>query len=422
MAQLTFAPPCVALQTAMPTITIEWRAEGLSNAQRAWVEALAHDATALTAPGTAAETQIAKLRRHAAAARDAGLVAVAKYLVQICDAAAGGDPVPAEQSLKATAHGPVMVLVRLQKPDQGASPFSDVIIGVRDANDVWLETLERRLNDFARALPGYSANWQKANAPHGASNIGNLVLRAGASSQSTGPATYPPFDANLRPQTGRSWFHWRNMMAANWFGREICPTALAALSPAVMRNVSADAHLRWYANRFVMYDIGPEIVHGEPIAKLLGETRDPLVIVKADALAVLANQWLGDQKLKARSPLAEDLATLLAITFHTLNDVIKGSAPPQHRGSSCIMLNWGLQHGGLLPTEGGWNIDNAKVLAALQSLTRELLEIETSADKNRAAKLLAEYGTITPPIQAVLDRLPPPGAPKPKVIYRILDQ
>jgi hypothetical protein len=420
IALTIIAPQTNASQTDTPTITIEWRAAGLTNLQRTWIEGLANDASSLTAPGTALEIQIAKLRRHAAAARRLGLVATGRYLEKICDAAAGGDPVAAEQSFKATVPAPVVVLVRLQKPDLGASPFSDVMIGVRDANDVWLQTLESRLEEFARTVPGYSPTWQRSDTPRGVSFIGNLVLRGGASAQSTAPATYPPFDAALRPRTGRSWIHWRNMMRANWFEREIRPTGLAALAPAVARSAAADAHLRWYAIRFAMYDIGPEIVRGEPIAKLLGETRDPLEIAKADSLAILADQWLADQKVIARPPLAEELSTLAAVTFHTLNDVIKGTAPPQHRGATCLLLNWCIRNGGLLPGEGGWNLNTAKMFASLQSLTREILEIETSANQERAAKLLAQYGSVTPPIQAALDRLPPPHGPKARVVYRII--
>src|SRR5260370_37063325 len=77
-------------------------------------------------------------------------------------------------------------------------------------------------------------------------------------------------------------------------------------------------------------------------------------------------------------------------------------------------------NGGLLHGEGGWNLNTARMSASLQSLTREILEIETSANQERAAKLLAEYGSVTPPIQTALDRLAPRHGPKARVIYRVV--
>jgi hypothetical protein len=399
------------LAAVVTVIPIAWNHDGLTAAQRAWVEAFARDAASITAPTGPAAAQIETMRRHAGEARKAGLPFVAAYLEQISE----GDATAAENAFKATEHEPVIVLVRLQKPGS-AGAFSDVIVGVRDRNDLWLDAFEHHLDEFARTLPGYSPSWQKSASPRGVSYLGNLVFRAGVSAQSTSPASYPPFDAALRPVVGRSWIHWRNMMAANWFEREIRPTAEAALDGSVTRLMSGDGQVRWYALRYVTSNIGPEIVGGRTLKEALGDAWDPIVIAKSDVTAILADQWLG------RAPLRNDLATLLAVTFHTLNDVVRGSAPQQHRPATCLTLNWCLRHGGLEARDGGWRIHDRAMLRSLQSLTRELLEIETAGDRARALRLLSEYGTVTPPIQAALDRLPPPSAPPPTIRYAILGE
>ena len=396
-------------------IDIQWNPASLTAQQRAWCERFAREAAALTAPSAAPNERIDALKTWAAQAKAADLPRVADYLDRTAAFAAGGDGIAAEQALKAEAEGPVIVLVRVQKTDAAASPFSDIILGLRHADQQWLADFQRRLDAFARTLPGFSASWDKGNAPHGVSYIADLALRAGASVNSTAPASYPPFDPALRTAVGRSWIHWRNMNIANWFGRSVQPAIEAFVEPSLARRADGAALARWYALRYVTTDLGAKVVRGETVQTLLGDAWAPITIVKADVTAVLASQWL------KKAPLDTDLVTFLGLTFHTLNDVMRGEAPPQHRASTCIVLNWCLRHGGLTARDDGWRIEPRAMQSSLRGLTREVLEIETNADRARAEKLIAEYGQVTPGIQNVIDRLAPPTPPKATVHYEILD-
>jgi hypothetical protein len=413
--------PPLEIRAEQPVIVIDWKPTGLSAPQRAFCESFAREAVTLTSRGEPAAARIEGMRRQAAAARGAGLGETAAYLERVCEAATGGPTEAAETAFKATEHEPVMVLVRVQKAENGESPFGDVIVGIRDPDDAWLDALERRLGDFEKTLPGYRADWKKSGEPHGVSYLGGLVARAGAAAQSTSPASYPPFDAELRPKVGRSWIHWKNMMSASWFEREIRPTAAAALDPGVLARATGDGQVRWYALRYVVSDAGPQVVNGQPLKAVLGDEWGPIVISKADVTATLADQWLARVGLKTPVPLADDLASLVAVELHTLNDVVKGEAPPQHKPASCLTLNWCLRAGGIVPGKSGWTLDEKKMKTALESLTKELLELESAGDRDRAKKLLAEYGSVTPDIQTVLDKLPPPKAPKALVRYLILE-
>ncbi|MBV8518032.1 MAG: hypothetical protein JO197_11585 [Acidobacteria bacterium] len=404
------------LSAALSTlIDVHWDCRALTPPQRQWCETFARAATTLTTPAAPPSVRIDAMRAQAAAARAAELPLVATYLERVSDAAAGGDAVAAETALRAAAHSPVLVLVRVQKASADASPFGDVIVGVRDPDDAWLLSFQQRLDAFARTLSPASAAWDKGTVPPGVSAIGDLVARAGASAQSTAPASYPPFDASLRPVVGRSWIHWKNMTVAGWFERQVKPAGVASLDGAAVRALDGAALSRWYALRYVTSDLGPKVVNGKPLQDALGDAWAPIVIVKADVTAVLASQWL------RRGSLDTDLATFLGVTIHTLNDVVRGDAPPQHRASTCIALNWCLRHGGLVARKNGWHIAPRAMLASLRTLASEVLAIETAGDRERAAKLIAEYGTVTPEIQTMLDRLPPPTPPKATVHYDILE-
>ena len=373
-------------------INVAWSAPDLTPAQRAWCERFARDAVTMTPE---------KMQRSASAARDAQLPLLADYLERV----ARGDGLETERALQASAHGPVVVIVK---------SFADIALGVRDRDDAWLTAFERRLDDFERSLPGYNASWEHDSTPRGAHAIANLVAHAGTGAQSTAPAVYLPFDNALRAVTGRSVIHWKNMTIANWYERELRPVADIVNAGTT----SGESLSRWYALRFVVSDLGPKSLHGVSIRTILGDQWAPLAVATQDVTGVLA----GVETAQTGMSALHDLPTFLAVEFHTLNDTIRGEAPPQHRPASCLVLNWCMRHGGLTASEGRWRIDRRAMLRSLRALTRELLEVEATGDTQRGAKLLADYGTITPAIQATLDRLPPPNAPKTEVHFAILEE
>jgi hypothetical protein len=362
-------------------ITIPWSAPELTSAQRTWCEHFARDAQAMTA-GSAADA-MARMRQSASAARMANLPLVAGYLDRVADQASGGDALTTQRALQTTVHGPVVVIVRFRTSATAESPFDDISLGIRDRDDAAFRELTAR-------LPAID------DTPRGAHAIANLVAHAGSSAQSTAPAAYLPFDPELRATLGRSVIHWKNMTIANWYERDLRPVAEVLNAGPT----SGEALSWWYALRFVQ---------GVPGRQSLGDDWAPLAVATQDVVAVLEMESLHKR----------DLATFLAVTFHTLNNVTRGDAPKQHHAAACLVLNWCIRHGGLTATAPSWHIEPRAMLRSLRGLAKELQEIEAAGDKERGAKLLAEYGALTPDISATIDRLPPPTAPKTEVRFAI---
>jgi len=371
------------MHVLLAAILLSWRAPNLTPAQRAWCEHFARDAATMT---------IARLPQSAADARVAKLPLVAEYLERVC----GDDALAAERALQASAHGPVVVIAR-----RDGDRIVDLTLGVHDPDDDWLTSFAQRLPQFERSLPGYRATWQHDDAPRGAHAIADLALHVGTSAQSTAPAAYLQFDASLRATAGRSFIHWKNMTIASWYERELRPVAEVLHAGAA----SGESLSRWYALRFLVSAVGPKSPRS-------GETWAPIAVATQDVVAVLASDFLHDL----------DLPTFLAVTFHTLNDAVRGGAPQQHRPASCLVLNWCMRHGGIRASPNGWRIDKRAMMRSLRALTNELLAIEASGDEARGARLLADYGSITPLLQATLYRLPPPNAPKTEVRFAILEE
>lgn len=364
------------LLLALFAIDIPWHPAALTAQQRAWCEQFAGEARVVTA--SAAPAAIAQLRASAASARAARLPLVADYLARAAEQAGGGDALQTERALQASAHGPVVVVIQLRTPSAGESPFAGIALGIRDDDDLWLADVD----------------W---STPHGVHVLANLVARAGSGAQSTAPAAYLPYDPALRAAAGRSVIVWKNMTIASWYERELRPVA-AVLNAG---QTSGTSLARWYALRYTV--AGPTTAVAAP---------PPIVVARQDVGAVLASRDI-------HHPV--DLPTFLAVTFHTLNDAVRGEAPQQHRPATCLVLNWCLRHGGLSASAAGWRIRERAMLASLRALQKELLSIESGGDGERAKRLLDDYGTLTPQLSATLDRLPPPNAPKTEVRYVILD-
>ena len=120
--------------------------------------------------------------------------------------------------------------------------------------------------------------------------------------------------------------------------------------------------------------------------------------------AVAADSWL---KLvddgKVDRALARTLyPTFVASAFRSLRFGL-GDA---HGKGMALQLSWFLDAGGIAPRpDGTMAIDEAKMKAAVVSLTRELMTLQAKGDRGGATALLAKMGVVRPEIAKVLGKL-----------------
>jgi hypothetical protein len=270
-------------------------------------------------------------------------------------------------------------------------------VTVCTCDPVRTRAIEKSIDQFERSLPGFRKSWIDNSPSRAITRIANLHFRAGRNANVAPSGTYLPFDRSMRQAIGNTWIVYDNMIRASWWGEGVRPVALRIM-PGAASKATAEAMIEWYGHRAPLYDAGPTFTPAE--RDRLGSSKDPLSIIKGDLLPVL---------LAGASD--ESVATLTAVSFHTLRDVLRGGAPPPHKPATTAELNWLVEHGGLRFDNDSvtWQLDFDRCRTAVRNLAAELMAIEAAGDAKRADALLARYGTTTPEIEKTvqtIDALP----------------
>jgi hypothetical protein len=313
------------------------------------------------------------LAASAKSARESGLASTANYLDAASAAISGkGSVADVETAFRETLDAPVLVMLRIAD-----AKLTDVVTAI--PKDTKLDDAVRM---FEKTLPGFEEAWLAPTNDRAV--VASLRLRTGRSASSTGPGSYLPFDraANV----GRTWVIYDNVLPPVWFDSDIRPVA-EKIAPGIAASFNGQSMLRWYALRIPAYDVGRNLTAAE--LDRLGNARDPLRIAKADLFCALIS-GAGDA----------DIATLVAVTLHTLMQTYAGTAPPAHRPASAMLLNYAVERGAMQfdREKTVWNVDLAKTRDAFRTLALEILAIEHAVDVKRANALLDKYGATTPEI------------------------
>jgi len=359
----------------------------LTPAQRTWLAAFQSGALRNTAEGTDAKAAASWLESAAADARAVKLAATAGYLATAARVLRGEATIEdAEKSWRSTLDEALLVIIRFD-----GTKIADVTVCTCDP--LRTRQVERSIEQFERSLPGFVPAWIDTSPARAITRIANLHFRAGRNASAASTGTYLPFDRQMTREIGRTWIVYENMIRANWWGEGVRPVALRIL-PHGASKATAEAMVAWYGYRAPLYDAGPNLTPAE--RDRLSGSKDPLSIIKGDVLPVL---------LAGGSD--ESVATLTAVSFHTLRDVVHGNAPPAHRAATTTEINWLVERGGLRfdNTSTTWEIDYDRCRSALRGLATELMAIEAAGDAKRAAALLARYGTSTAAIDRTIETI-----------------
>lgn len=354
------------------TLDVKADISQLTDAQRQWLETFERGAASMS---------VEWLDTSARTARDAELHAIGDYLATAARVLRGEATVEQlEKSFRTTLDAPLHVMLRVAD-----GKLADVVVAVPN-RELSRQVSRAAIHEFERTLPGFDAKWLAPIEPEEIARVATLRFRAGRAVGSTSPGSYLPFDRTLNASVGRTWIIYDNLLPASWFAARVKPAADAVM-PSLAPQVTANAHLRWYALRTPIYDAGPNLTRAQLDA--FGTDKDPLRIVKADTLCTLA-----------AGASDEDLATLLAVTFNTLYELYAGQAPPAHRPASNALVNWAVARNALRfdREKGVWTADLPALRTAVRDLAHEILAIESTLDTARARALFTKYGNATPEI------------------------
>jgi hypothetical protein len=129
---------------------------------------------------------------------------------------------------------------------------------------------------------------------------------------------------------------------------------------------------------------------------------------KADVLGLYMIRQLNAQGEMGKESIEDNYVTFLSSLFRS----VRFGAGDAHGRANVVAFNF-LQRGGAFSREanGKYRVNFAKMRAAVDELSKQILVLQGNGDYAGVSKLYVEYGVIGPQLQADLDRLKAKGIP-----------
>jgi Peptidase family M49 len=233
----------------------------------------------------------------------------------------------------------------------------------------------------------------------------NVVFTAGDGNRGVQTAAYNlPNDERVIKEKGSKRVMLKNVQEAK-FSVVLQPIAKAALAAADRRNVAFDAFFTHILMHELMHGLGPHNItvdgRATTVRQELKDLYSTIEEAKADISGLWALQHLVDRG-KLPSRLADTMyTTFLASSFRS----IRFGITEAHGRGIALQQNFLIDHGAfIVGPDGTFSVNPAKMRAAVEALTRQLMTLQANGDYKGAASLAAT-ATIRPEVQRVLDRL-----------------
>jgi hypothetical protein len=184
------------------------------------------------------------------------------------------------------------------------------------------------------------------------------------------------------------------------------PIAKVALSAADQEHVSFEAFFTHILMHELMHGLGPHNLsvggRATTVRQALKETSSAIEEAKADVSGLWALKRLADARQVPADIARTMYTTFLASAFRSIRFGINEA----HGRGIAIQLNYLLDRGAVVAgADGTFGIDEAKMTAAVASLTGEIMTLQAEGSYEKAKALIDRLAHIRPPVQRVLDRL-----------------
>jgi hypothetical protein len=273
-----------------------------------------------------------------------------------------------------------------------------------DAETAKLERFGRELQDIEDHLPiepGLRNRRLGALAPI---RVVNQIFCAGDANRGVQSAAFNlPNDERIAREMGTKRTMLKNVQEAK-FQRVLVPISKVALAPADRKNVSFDAFFTHILMHELMHGLGPHQVGAgkTTVRAALQDSYSAIEEAKADISGLFALQHLVDKGVLDRGLEKTMYTSFLASAFRS----IRFGLNEAHGKGIALQLNTLLDAGAVrVARDGTFSIDPTRIKDAVKALTGELMTLQASGDRARAAELLRTRAVMRPEVQKVLGKL-----------------
>jgi hypothetical protein len=234
----------------------------------------------------------------------------------------------------------------------------------------------------------------------------NVVFTAGDGNRGVQTAAFNlPNDERVVKEKGTKRVMLKNVQEAK-FRMVLEPIAKVALPEAQQKNVAFDAFFTHILMHELMHGLGPHNIsvggRQTTVRQELKETYSAIEEAKADVSGLWALKQLADQGKIDKEIARTMYTTFLASSFRS----IRFGVNEAHGRGIAIQLNYFLDQGAfVVAPDGRFTVDEAKMSAAVMSLTRDIMTLQAEGSYQKAKALIETLGVVRPQVQQILDRL-----------------
>jgi len=199
-----------------------------------------------------------------------------------------------------------------------------------------------------------------------------------------------PNDPRIHDSKGTKKIFFKNFMDAR-VNFVVLPLAKYLMPEAQAARASAEGYLAPVVLHEISHGLGPAYsrVNGKqvPITEAIGPVYSALEEAKADVVGMYGLAWLMDHGAVPKNRAEEYYSSYVAGIFRTL----RYGVAEAHGRAEMMEFNYLVEQNAVNRTAGKYAVDFARVPGAIASLSKELLTIEATGDRQRAEAWFNRY-------------------------------
>ncbi len=211
-----------------------------------------------------------------------------------------------------------------------------------------------------------------------------------------------PNDPRMHAEKGTKKIFFKNFMDAR-VDYVILPLAKRVMKPEQAARASAEGYLFSTIMHEISHGLGPAYARTAAgqvdIREAIGPLYGALEEAKADVVGMYGLKWLVDKGVLPQSRLEEYYDSYVAGIFRSVR---YGTAEAHGRAEMMEFNFLSSQNAIQRDSSGRYEVDYAKMPAAIEAMSKELLEIEATGDRARAERWFARYDKMPPELSAAL--------------------
>ena len=279
------------------------------------------------------------------------------------------------------------VLVRNEKESSKLDMFQPYVAQIQNALPLASED-RPSLHGLESPLEVMDAPFRSADLTHGYQSVADNL----------------PNDPRLHEQKGSKKIFFKNFMDAR-VNYVIIPVARQMMRTDQAAKVSGDGYLLGTIMHEISHGLGPTFARTSSgkvsIRESIGPIYSGLEEAKADVTGMFALKWLVDNGVLPKEKLEVFYASYVGGIFRT----VRFGVAEAHGQAEMMEFNYLSSRGAIRrESTGRYAIEYDKMPDALTDLTKELLEIEATGDRQRAENWFQKYGSMPEELRVELKK------------------